>query len=101
MQNSDNMRKIVLACLVVFVVNCSCDGKVNVYKTIETHDGIVRGRLNYTLFRNISYYSFLGIPYAEKPINGLRFKVRLCVWVWVCVAIFIQYIDFIFGLILV
>lgn len=79
MQTSDNMVKIVVVCLVVFAfVNCSCGAKVGAYKTVETHDGSVRGRLNYTLFRNISYHSFLGIPYAEKPINALRFKVGLC-----------------------
>lgn len=77
-QNNGNMAKMFILCLVVFaIVNCSCDDKISAYKTIETNDGIVRGRLNYTLFRNISYYSFLGIPYAEKPINGLRFKVGL------------------------
>lgn len=73
------MVKIVVLCLMVFAfVNCSCDDEISAYKTIEMHDGIVRGRLNYTLFRNVSYYSFLGIPYAEKPINGLRFKVGFC-----------------------
>lgn len=45
------------------------------YKTVQTHDGAVRGELKYTLFKNVSYYSFLGIPYAEKPTGSLRFKV--------------------------
>lgn len=44
-------------------------------KIVETRDGGVRGKLKYTLYRNVSYYSFLGIPYAEKPIDDLRFKV--------------------------
>lgn len=71
--------KIVFVYLMVFAfANCCCDGKLSAYRTIETHDGRVRGRLNHTLFHNISYYSYLGIPYAEKPINDLRFKVWLC-----------------------
>lgn len=77
LQNNDNMVKILVLCSLVFAFkNCACVAdKIHAYKTIETHDGIVRGHLNRTIFRNISYYSFLGIPYAEKPINGLRFKV--------------------------
>lgn len=78
MRSDDNIMNIVIVYLVVFAfVNCSCDGKRSAYNTVETHDGSVRGGLNYTLFHNISYYSYLGIPYAEKPINDLRFKVQL------------------------
>lgn len=69
---------VLLFSIVVFAfVKCACHEEIGAYKTIETHDGRVRGRLNYTLFRNISYYSFLGIPYAEKPIGDLRFKVEM------------------------
>lgn len=92
------MELILSLCLVLFVsVNCvcsdttttsssssssstssssDCDENDGLYKTVETHDGAVRGIRKRTLFQNISYYAFLGIPYAEKPIHDLRFKVR-------------------------
>lgn len=78
LQTNAIMVKILIFCLVAFAFGkyVCVGGKMHAYKTIETHVGSVRGRLNYTLFRNNSYYSFLGIPYAEKPINDLRFKVR-------------------------
>lgn len=46
------------------------------YAEISTDNGKIRGRMNTTLFGETAFYSFLGIPYAEKPINELRFKVN-------------------------
>lgn len=46
------------------------------YAEIEIESGRVRGKLNATLFDEKPFYSFRGIPYAEKPINDLRFKVK-------------------------
>lgn len=51
------------------------DGDVR-YAEISTDNGKIRGRMNTTLFGENPFYSFLGIPYAEKPINDLRFKVN-------------------------
>lgn len=45
------------------------------YAEISTDNGRIRGRMNTTLFDGKPFYSFLGIPYADKPINDLRFKV--------------------------
>lgn len=77
-QNNNNLVKISVLCLLVFAfqICASAADKIHARKTVETHDGMVRGRLNHTLFRKIDFYSFLGIPYAEKPLNDLRFKVR-------------------------
>ncbi|CAG9102641.1 unnamed protein product [Plutella xylostella] len=41
-------------------------------RVVETLDGAVRGRLVRDL--NVTYYAYLGIPYAEAPTGQLRFK---------------------------
>lgn len=46
-------------------------------KTIETGVGAVRGVKETTFWKRVDYYSFKGIPYAEKPIGKLRFKVNI------------------------
>lgn len=48
------------------------------HKLIETQNGKVRGVRKTSLFKNIDYYSFKGIPYAKSPIGKLRFKVSFC-----------------------
>lgn len=45
------------------------------YKVVETSNGAVRGVKNKIWWKNVDYYSFKGIPYAEPPIGKLRFKV--------------------------
>lgn len=69
------MGTIVLFGLVLFTLMHSVNGVISEHKRVHTHDGIVRGQLKQTLFRNVSYYEFLGIPYAQKPVGDLRFKV--------------------------
>ncbi|XP_031622635.1 venom carboxylesterase-6-like isoform X2 [Contarinia nasturtii] len=63
-------------------LNYVCSENNGLYKTVKTHDGNVRGVQKFTLFRNVSYYAFMGIPYAEKPINHLRFKVPVPIAAW-------------------
>ncbi|CAG9102633.1 unnamed protein product [Plutella xylostella] len=41
-------------------------------RVVETLSGAVRGRLVRDL--NVTYYAYLGIPYAEAPTGQLRFK---------------------------
>lgn len=58
-------------------------------KTIQTNDGPVRGLHTTTLFNNVHYYAFKGIPYAKPPIGDLRFKVcanttQLWCYLFVC-----------------
>lgn len=48
------------------------------FKLIETSHGVIRGKLEITLFKQRRYFSFRGIPYARPPVGPLRFKV-LCV----------------------
>lgn len=81
------------------VVWSECDG---LYKTVKTHDGNIRGVQNYTLFRNVSYYKFLGIPYAEPPINQLRFKVSIWIfWQLKLVCHFIFLFAYVYNLLFI
>lgn len=49
--------------------------KYDYYKIASTEYGDVQGVLKSTFLNNIDYYSFKGIPYAETPIEDLRFRV--------------------------
>lgn len=45
-----------------------------IHKTVGTHSGPVRGRLDYSLWKQKYYFAFRGIPYAKPPVGKLRFK---------------------------
>lgn len=76
-ENFWEMELLVSMCIVLFATLSDVCGEPYSYKTVQTHHGAIRGVQKYTLFRNVSYYSFVGVPYAEKPIGNLRFKVQL------------------------
>lgn len=59
----------------ISIVCCFMVVACDEYKTIETTNGLVRGRRGTTLLNNISHYSFKGIPYAKPPVGDLRLKV--------------------------
>lgn len=62
---------IIIGIIIVFRINkISCDE----YKVIETRDGAIRGLKSVTWWKSVDFYSFKGIPYAEKPIGTHRFK---------------------------
>lgn len=44
---------------------------------IKTENGKIKGRIDYTVEKNKTYYAFQGIPYAKSPIGDLRFQVNL------------------------
>lgn len=52
--------------------------------TIE--NGKIMGREGRTTNRNVPYYAFQGIPYAEPPVGNLRFQVS--VFLWTCIWVF-------------
>ncbi|XP_031621135.1 uncharacterized protein LOC116339416 [Contarinia nasturtii] len=63
--------------LVPFIVCVSfswTNAVVDDYRTVDTFDGQIRGIRKTTLMKNIDYYSFKGIPYAEPPVGKLRFE---------------------------
>lgn len=43
------------------------------FVTVNTRSGPIRGRILNTMYENRRYYSFQGIPYAQPPIDRLRF----------------------------
>lgn len=47
------------------------------YKIVDTRSGRIRGIREFTFFENKPFHSYRGIPYAEKPIGSLRFKVNI------------------------
>lgn len=67
---------IQLLWLLIFIVFGFNSALQDEYKTIETNNGLVRGKRGTTLLDNISYYSFKGIPYAKAPTRSSRFKVN-------------------------
>lgn len=72
---------LLLVCLLlvsnVFLVLAAIpvENEPNLYKTVVTENGAVRGRLNSSYLHQKLYYGFKGIPYGKPPIGELRFKV--------------------------
>lgn len=64
----------ILTCFVFFLAINAEDA--DLYRTVETKNGQIRGIRLKTLLQNMDYFAFRGIPYAEKPIGELRFKVK-------------------------
>lgn len=48
----------------------------NEFCIVNTKSGPIRGKINYTLFEKLPFYSFRGIPYGKAPVGNLRFKVN-------------------------
>lgn len=63
----------VVVIIATFEINMHCANEV--FKTVQTSDGAVKGAKKTTEYKKVDYYSFRGIPYAERPIDDLRFKV--------------------------
>ena len=77
------MSKHIASCFVLFctaVLSATCLPAINsrvdeVTVTVNTRNGQVRGHRAYTIFEQKLFYTFKGIPYAQPPVGGLRFKV--------------------------
>lgn len=65
---------LLLSVIAITVLSTVVSDDINTI--VETSCGPVRGKLSETLFDQRPYYAFKGIPYAEPPVNKLRFKVR-------------------------
>lgn len=63
---------LLLLITVVALIKCEDDGN---YKIVKINQGSVRGQKLRAIFYETDYYSFKGIPYAEPPVDQLRYKV--------------------------
>ncbi|XP_013137128.1 PREDICTED: carboxylesterase 5A-like [Papilio polytes] len=65
------MRFFLLLCLITYIQKSNTnENNVN----IKIQQGELAGKIERTLFKNVEYYSFRGIPYALPPTEELRFK---------------------------
>ncbi|KAJ6641686.1 Thimet oligopeptidase [Pseudolycoriella hygida] len=53
---------------------CRIEERIELSTIVKTNSGPVRGKIVKTLFDDLPFYAFKGIPYAEAPLNKLRFK---------------------------
>lgn len=66
---------VVLIILVVLAVKFYPNDKPNMFKTVQTKDGGIRGKRFQTAYKNRPYFAFRGMRYGKPPIGDLRFKV--------------------------
>lgn len=64
---------IIFAIFLCQFVDCD---NINKNEVIIPELGTIIGTTTTTTWKNEKIYQFRGIPYAEPPINELRFKVR-------------------------
>lgn len=50
--------------------------KASEYKIVTISTGKIRGQKYQTIYEQIEYYAYRGIPFAKPPIGNLRFKVH-------------------------
>lgn len=74
MESKRILTEFALFTLFTLVANLLSD--LPEHKTVDTKSGRIRGIKELTFFGNKPFYSYRGIPYAEKPIGSLRFKVN-------------------------
>lgn len=61
----------VFISIIVYSVSVFCAEK----PVVDTSHGKISGKYLTTLYENIEYAAFMGIPYALPPIKDLRFLV--------------------------
>ncbi|XP_075981625.1 uncharacterized protein LOC142980177 [Anticarsia gemmatalis] len=63
-------RNVLISIAVLVCVNyVVCTEK----PVVDTTHGKISGKVLKTLFKNVDYYGFMGIPFAEPPVGELRF----------------------------
>lgn len=69
----------ISSCIIFSVVSIIASKSLesDQFCTVQTKNGLIRGIQNRSLFEGQPYFSFRGIPFAEPPIDHLRFKVKL------------------------
>ncbi|XP_031636633.1 esterase B1-like [Contarinia nasturtii] len=79
---SRNCGGMIMLAVIAFLVCLINSGESVEYKIVKTKNGAVRGISDTTMMKNVSFYSFKGIPYAKAPIGELRFKAPEPVKSW-------------------
>ncbi|KAJ8963269.1 hypothetical protein NQ318_018736 [Aromia moschata] len=76
------MHSFWVAAFVIVCVVSTTKGQDNDELIVETVSGKVKGRRATTHDAGKTYYAFQGIPYAEPPIDDLRFKAPVPAKKW-------------------
>lgn len=71
----DRVERILWLLATLWIIQISAEDDEIVEVDIES--GRIRGKQNVTLYKEMAYYSFRGIPYAQPPINEHRFRVSI------------------------
>lgn len=67
------LRFLLLSVTAIITIPTAITDEINTI--VETNSGPIRGQIFKTLYDQRPFYAFKGIPYAEPPVNKLRFKV--------------------------
>lgn len=67
------LRFLLLSVTAIITIPTAITEEINTI--VETDSGPIRGKIFKTLYDQRPFYAFKGIPYAEPPVNKLRFKV--------------------------
>lgn len=70
------MLKIILLCIVYLLVSHRGDARTAENLRVQLNDGSKLLGRYLTSDSGKGIRAFLGVPYAEAPLNELRFKVR-------------------------
>lgn len=66
----------IIVILITFAAICiNADKSSDEYKIVKTNYGLIRGKKFVSLYEGKEFYGYRGIPYAQPPVNELRFKV--------------------------
>ena len=71
------IMKKVMTYLILLATDVLCQTDQNLVPIIDTNAGQVSG-VTLKSFSGIDFSAYLGIPFAEPPVNDLRFQVCIC-----------------------
>lgn len=61
---------------------------------VNVTGGTIQGAESVTYHKNVTFFKYLGIPYAEPPIDDLRWKVSICKYLSAYKMIFFGFLGF-------
>lgn len=76
--------KATVICFSITLANSKCESEevpteisIDDLVILKSNSSTVVGRKLYTMLENRPFAAFLKVPYAEPPLNHLRFKVSI------------------------